>query len=227
MELSAALLTARGISRVYSHQAKAINDLWENKHIIVSTSTASGKSLIYQLPVIDALERDGDVKALYIFPTKALAQDQKKSLMNILSNMETLSHILVETFDGDTPQMNRTKIRENASGCLMLNTWLSAVIFTNPDTLHITIMPNEEKWRSFLKNLKYVVVDGNNSTHDIDPFNLELHVYTGLFGSHVALIMRRLRRLCAAVGNRRHLQFISCTATLPNAEDVETIKTRF
>jgi DEAD/DEAH box helicase domain-containing protein len=111
-----ALYSTRGISRVYSHQAKAINDLWNNKHVIVSTSTASGKSLIYQLPVIDGLEKDQDVKALYIFPTKALAQDQKKSLVNILSNMKELSNILVETFDGDTPQANRTTIRENASG---------------------------------------------------------------------------------------------------------------
>jgi DEAD/DEAH box helicase domain-containing protein len=115
-ELKGALLSARGISRVYSHQANAINDIWDNKHVIVSTSTASGKSLIYQLPVLDALEKDPDVKAMYIFPTKALAQDQKKSLVNILSHMEQLSRILVETFDGDTPQAERTRIRENASG---------------------------------------------------------------------------------------------------------------
>jgi DEAD/DEAH box helicase domain-containing protein len=96
---------------------------------------------------------------------------------------------------------------------------LIPVIFTNPDTLHITIMPNEEKWRSFLKNLKYVVVDGC-ILNRLQLMHLELHVYTGLFGSHVAFVMRRLRRLCAAVGNRRHLQFISCTATLPNAKQV-------
>jgi DEAD/DEAH box helicase domain-containing protein len=116
IELEGALIKARGISRMYTHQAKAINDLWDKNHVIISTSTASGKSLIYQVPVLDALERDSDVKALYIFPTKALAQDQKKSLVNILSNMPALSHILVETFDGDTPQANRARIRENASG---------------------------------------------------------------------------------------------------------------
>jgi DEAD/DEAH box helicase domain-containing protein len=115
-ELTHALSTTRGISRFYSHQAKAINALWNKQHVIVSTSTASGKSLIYQLPVLDALESDPDIKALYIFPTKALAQDQKKSLANILSCMEQLSHIMVETFDGDTPQADRTRIRENASG---------------------------------------------------------------------------------------------------------------
>jgi DEAD/DEAH box helicase domain-containing protein len=106
---------------LYSHQAKAINDLWNKKHVIVSTSTASGKSLIYQLPVLHALERDPNVKALYIFPTKALAQDQKKSLVNILSFMKELSHIMVETFDGDTPQVDRTRIRENASGKFVFN----------------------------------------------------------------------------------------------------------
>ena len=115
-ELTQALSSARGISRFYSHQANAINDLWNKKHVIVSTSTASGKSLIYQLPVLYALERDPAVKALYIFPTKALAQDQKKSLVNILSYMQELSNIVVETFDGDTPQGDRARIREHASG---------------------------------------------------------------------------------------------------------------
>ena len=116
-DLKDALQLARGISRIYSHQAKAINDIWNNKHVIISTSTASGKSLIYQLPVLDALEKDPDIKAMYIFPTKALAQDQKKSLVNLLSHTKHLSHVLVETFDGDTPQSERTRIRENASGC--------------------------------------------------------------------------------------------------------------
>jgi DEAD/DEAH box helicase domain-containing protein len=115
-ELSNALFEARGISQLYSHQAKAINNLWSKNNVIVSTSTASGKSLIYQIPVLDALENDQDVKALYIFPTKALAQDQKKSLVNILSHMKRLTHLLVETFDGDTPQAERSRIRENASG---------------------------------------------------------------------------------------------------------------
>lgn len=114
--LTKALVATRGISRLYTHQAKAINDLWDHKHVIVSTSTASGKSLIYQIPVLDALEQDHDTKALYIFPTKALAQDQKRSLVNILSHMDNLRHILAETFDGDTPQTDRTRIRENASG---------------------------------------------------------------------------------------------------------------
>jgi DEAD/DEAH box helicase domain-containing protein len=114
--LRSALLKARNISKLYCHQALAINHLWENNHVIVSTSTASGKSLIYQIPVLDALEQDPDVKALYIFPTKALAQDQKKSLSSILANLPQLSHVLVETFDGDTPQHERNRIRDTASG---------------------------------------------------------------------------------------------------------------
>jgi DEAD/DEAH box helicase domain-containing protein len=119
--LKDAIRASRGIERLYVHQAAAINELSTGKHVIVSTATASGKSLIYQIPVLAALEQDQTVKALYIFPTKALAQDQKKSLLNILSHMEELSHIQVDTFDGDTPQANRVKIRENASGiCLLL-----------------------------------------------------------------------------------------------------------
>jgi DEAD/DEAH box helicase domain-containing protein len=114
-----ALHNSKGVTQLYSHQAKAIDDLWNGKHVVVSTPTASGKSLIYQLPVLDALEQQLDVRALYIFPTKALAQDQKKSLINILSLMPALSHLVVETFDGDTPQADRSRIRENASGwCL-------------------------------------------------------------------------------------------------------------
>lgn len=116
--LQSSLETSRGITNLYSHQADAINALWSSHNVIVSTSTASGKSLIYQLPVLDALERDRDVRALYIFPTKALAQDQKKSLVGLLGCIDGLQDIVVETFDGDTPQKDRNWIRENASGII-------------------------------------------------------------------------------------------------------------
>jgi DEAD/DEAH box helicase domain-containing protein len=163
-DLAQVLYESRRISELYSHQATAINRLWEGKHVIVSTSTASGKSLIYQIPVLDALQEDQSVKALYIFPTKALAQDQKKSLQDIVAAISSLSHIVVDTFDGDTPQSDRNRIRETTSGMQSHSRCRRKanvkVILTNPDTLHITILPNEEKWRSFLKNLKYVVVDG-------------------------------------------------------------------
>ncbi|KAJ4996137.1 DEAD/DEAH box [Colletotrichum sp. SAR 10_66] len=190
-DLVNALYNAKGITQFFAHQAEAINGLLGGQHVVVATSTSSGKSLIYQLPVIHALEKDYHTRAMYIFPTKALAQDQKRSLREMLSYMPGMEDVLVETFDGDTPMKERNAIRDEAR-----------IIFTNPDMLHITILPQEERWRTFLKNLKYVVVD-------------ELHYYNGQMGSHVSFIMRRLRRICAAVGNR-HVKFISCSATVAN-----------
>ncbi|KAF2002339.1 P-loop containing nucleoside triphosphate hydrolase protein [Amniculicola lignicola CBS 123094] len=195
-----ALYNTRNITELYSHQAEAINNLFDGHNVIVSTSTSSGKSLIYQIPVLHQLEQDINTRAMYIFPTKALAQDQRRSMKDMLRFMGGLEDILVETFDGDTPMADRNHIREEGR-----------IIFTNPDMLHITILPQEEAWRTFLQNLRFVVVD-------------ELHVYNGLFGSHVAFIMRRLRRICAALGNR-HVKFISCSATVANPE--EHMKTIF
>jgi DEAD/DEAH box helicase domain-containing protein len=193
-DLINALYHTKGIERLYSHQAEAINNLYDGHNVIVSTSTSSGKSLIYQIPVLHELKKAPDTRAMYIFPTKALAQDQKRSLKELLRFLPGLEHLMVETFDGDTPMEDRNQIRDEAR-----------IIFTNPDMLHITILPQEDSWRTYLKNLKFVVVD-------------ELHVYNGLFGSHVALIMRRLRRACSALGNR-HVKFISCSATVANPEE--------
>lgn len=193
-DLVNALYNTKNITQLYAHQAEAINNLHAGHHVVVATSTSSGKSLIYQIPVLHALERDHNTRAMYIFPTKALAQDQRRSLKEMMRFMTGLEETIVETFDGDTEMTERRMIRDEGR-----------IIFTNPDMLHITILPQEEKWRTFLKNLKYVVVD-------------EIHVYNGLFGSHVALIMRRLRRICAAVGNR-HIKFISCSATVANPEE--------
>lgn len=195
-----ALYNTRSITQLYSHQAEAINNLYDGHNVIVSTSTSSGKSLIYQIPVLHELEKDRNSRAMYIFPTKALAQDQRRSLKDLLQFMDGLQDLVVETFDGDTAMPDRNYIRDEGR-----------IIFTNPDMLHITILPQEEAWRNFLQNLRFVVVD-------------ELHVYNGLFGAHVALIMRRLRRICAAVGNRR-VKFISCSATVANPE--EHMKTIF
>lgn len=189
-----ALYNAKGITQFYAHQTEAINNLHAGRHVVVSTSTSSGKSLIYQLPVLHALEEDPNTRAIYIFPTKALAQDQKKSLKEMLAYFTGLGNVLVETFDGDTPMHDRNQIRDEAR-----------IIFTNPDMLHLTILPQEDRWRTFLKYLRYVVVD-------------ELHYYNGLMGSHVAFIMRRLRRICAAVGNRK-VKFISCSATVANPRE--------
>ncbi|KAG4028021.1 hypothetical protein MFRU_025g00860 [Monilinia fructicola] len=195
-----ALYNTKNITQFYAHQAEAINNLHDGHNIIVATSTSSGKSLIYQIPVLHELEKDPNSRAMYIFPTKALAQDQRRSLKDMMRFMTGLEEAIVETFDGDTDMKDRNMIRDEGR-----------IIFTNPDMLHITILPQEDKWRTFLKNLKYVVVD-------------EIHVYNGLFGSHVAFIMRRLRRICAALGNRR-IKFISCSATVANP--VEHFKTIF
>ena len=189
-----ALYNTKNITQFYSHQAEAINHLHDGSNVIVSTSTSSGKSLIYQIPMLHALESDPNSRGMYIFPTKALAQDQRRSLKDMLQLIPGFENVVAETFDGDTPMVDRNGIREDGR-----------IIFTNPDMLHITILPQEGKWRTFLQNLKLVVVD-------------ELHVYNGLFGAHVAYIMRRLRRVCAAVGNR-HVKFISCSATVANPEE--------
>ncbi|KAL8935438.1 MAG: hypothetical protein Q9216_005420, partial [Gyalolechia sp. 2 TL-2023] len=189
-----ALYNTRGITQLYSHQAEAINNLHDGSNVIVATSTSSGKSLIYQIPMLHELELNHNARGMYIFPTKALAQDQKRSMKDMLRFMPGLEETIVDTFDGDTAMADRNMIRDDGR-----------IIFTNPDMLHITILPQEDKWRTFLQNLKFVVVD-------------ELHVYNGLFGSHVAFIMRRLRRICAAVGNR-HVKFISCSATVANPEE--------
>lgn len=195
-----ALYNSRGITQLYSHQAEAINNLHNGNNVIVSTSTSSGKSLIYQVPMLHELERDPESRGMYIFPTKALAQDQRRSMKELLKYIPNFEDVIVETFDGDTPMKDRNLIRDEGR-----------IIFTNPDMLHITILPQESSWRTFLRNLKFVVVD-------------ELHVYNGLFGAHVAFIMRRLRRICAAVGNRK-VKFISCSATVANPE--EHMKTIF
>lgn len=189
-----ALFNVKNITRLYSHQAEAINNLYEGYNVIISTSTNSGKSLIYQIPMLHELELDSNSRGMYIFPTKALAQDQKRSMKELLDFIPGLEDLVVDSFDGDTTMYDRDLIRENGR-----------IIFTNPDMLHITILPQEEKWRTFFQNLKLVVVD-------------ELHVYNGLFGSHVALIMRRLQRVCAAYGNG-HIKFISCSATVANPEE--------
>ncbi|CCM03863.1 uncharacterized protein FIBRA_06013 [Fibroporia radiculosa] len=186
-----ALCDARKITSLYTHQVAAINFLSRGKSVIVSTSTASGKSVIYQVPLLRFLEDDPNSTAIFIYPTKALAQDQKLALEQLLCSCPGLEHTKVFTYDGDTPQDQRAGIRESAS-----------VIFTNFDMLHTSILPHEDLWRRFLKNLKLVAVD-------------ELHYYYNIFGSHVAQVMRRFRRVCAAIGNRRTC-FVSCSATIAN-----------
>ncbi|KAJ7702373.1 hypothetical protein B0H17DRAFT_923441 [Mycena rosella] len=187
--IAQALQKSRNISSLYTHQTAAINAVNLQRHVIVSTSTASGKSVIYQVPLLQFLEGNPSSKAIFVYPTKALAQDQRAALEELIACCPGLEHLSIVTYDGDTPQEDRAGIRETAS-----------VIFTNFDMIHASILPHEDLWRTFLKNLKIFAVD-------------ELHYYSGVLGSHVAQITRRFRRVLAALGNTRAI-FVSCSATV-------------
>ena len=180
-------LDSAGVECLYSHQVEAINALRGGGNVIVATPAASGKSLCYHLPVLESLLHDRAGRALYIFPTKALAQDQASTLDRLLPDGARLRHGI---FDGDTPPQDRSDVRRN-----------SRVIITNPDMLHMGILPNHQSWYQLLATLRYVVVD-------------EAHVYRGVFGSHVANVIRRLRRLCRRLGSDP--QFVLCSATISN-----------
>ena len=193
-ELLRTLLISRGINAVYSHQSLGIKALLqEGKHVISTTSTSSGKSLIYQLPILQSLLTKSQHTSLMLFPTKALSQDQFRSLNAFIQELPTINAFQVATFDGDTSKEDRRLARTSAD-----------VILTNPDMLHLSIIPHHENWSRFLKNLKYVIID-------------ELHSYKGTFGSNVAYILRRLRRVCALFGNLE-VQFIASSATLNDAD---------
>ncbi len=185
-------LDEHGLSRLYSHQAIAINHVRAGKNVIVATSSASGKSLVYNIAVLQAMLTEPATRALFLFPTKALAQDQLRKL-NELFSPALLPPEALATFDGDTPRTERADVRRHGR-----------IILTNPDMLHVGIMPNHQQWSTLLRHLKYVVVD-------------EAHIYCGVFGSHVACVLRRLRRLCALYGSNP--QFILCTATVANPGD--------
>ena len=183
----ATALRARGIERLYSHQAEAWAHAQAGKHLAVVTPTASGKSLCYTLPVVSAaITRQA--KALYLFPTKALAQDQVSELLEL--NAAGDLGVKAFTFDGDTPGDARQAIRLHGD-----------IVVSNPDMLHQAILPHHTKWAQFFENLRYVVID-------------EVHTYRGVFGSHVANVLRRLKRVCAFYG--ADPQFILCSATIGN-----------
>lgn len=186
----AAALRARGLSQLYSHQAEAWDATQRGEDVVVVTPTASGKTLCYTLPVIAAaLGRQS--KALYLFPTKALAQDQVAELLEL--NKAGGLGIRAATFDGDTPGDQRQAIRLNGD-----------IVVTNPDMLHQGILPHHTKWAQLFENLRYIVID-------------EIHTYRGVFGSHLANLLRRLKRVCAFYGS--HPQFILCSATIGNPRE--------
>src|SRR5436305_8593612 len=185
--LSPVLLEAlerTGVDRLWSHQAAALEAAWEGA-TIVTTGTASGKSLAFNLPVLDTLARDPRARAIYIYPTKALAQDQARKLHELRAPF--LRHAI---YDGDTPREERRAIRHRSN-----------LILTNPDMLNVGVLPHHRQWGDVLANLAFVVVD-------------EAHVYRGVFGSHVANVLRRLRRLARAYGTEP--RFILASATIAN-----------
>ncbi len=179
-------IESKGLSPLYSHQAEAINALKSGDNVIVATPAASGKSLCYHLVVLDSLLTDRTTRAIYIYPTKALAQDQLKGLRELGASLTFQAAI----YDGDTPSEERPSIRRSAQ-----------ILLTNPDMLHLGILPNHRTWSRFLQGLRYVVLD-------------EAHIYRGVFGSHVSNVLRRLRRLCQFYGSSP--QFILCSATIAN-----------
>ena len=192
-ELSQATRTAlrsRGIEQLYSHQRAAWDASARGEHVVVVTPTASGKSLCYHLPVIEAV-RTQHAKALYLFPTKALAQDQVAELLEL--NRAGELGVRAFTFDGDTPSDARQAIRVHGD-----------IVVSNPDMLHQAILPHHTKWAQFFENLRFVVID-------------ELHTYRGVFGSHVANVLRRLKRVCAFYNVTP--QFIMCSATIGNPKE--------
>ena len=216
----AAALQARGITRLYAHQSAALDAARSGAHCGIVTATASGKTLCYQLAVLETLLEDPANRALFLFPTKALAQDQLRSLHNLLGALDStylatententenkrahkqtfvravpsVASITAATLDGDTPHSQRSMVRARTQ-----------IILSNPDMLHRSVLPDHGRWASWLARLRFVVLD-------------EAHVYRGVFGTHVALIMRRLQRLCAHYGSAP--QFICCSATSANPEE--------
>jgi DEAD/DEAH box helicase domain-containing protein len=184
-------LRARGIEALYTHQAQALELLGKGGHCVVVTPTASGKTLCYNLPVLQGLLTESATRALYLFPTKALAQDQLAELEELA---RALPAVRIHTYDGDTPQDARRAVRARAN-----------VVLTNPDMLHAGILPHHTKWIGLFQNLRYVIID-------------ELHTYRGVFGSHLANVLRRLQRICRHYGAAP--QFICTSATIANPQEL-------
>lgn len=182
------VLEYKGIRQLYTHQADCFQALAAGANPVVVTPTASGKTLCYNLPVLSRLLNEPEARAMYLFPTKALAEDQLHEFHSIVEAMG--STIRAFTYDGDTPQDARKQIRERAN-----------VVLTNPDMLHAGILPHHTKWAKVFENLRYIVID-------------ELHYYRGVYGSHLANVLRRLRRICEFYGSKP--QFICCSATIAN-----------
>src|SRR3989441_668167 len=183
---------AKGVEQLYTHQAAAGEAIRAGRNVVVVTPTASGKTICYNLPVLNAVLEDPDTRALYMFPTKALAQDQLAELNDLAERVG--DRFGVFTYDGDTPSDARKAIREQGH-----------IVLTNPDMLHTGILPHHTRWTRLFENLRYIVLD-------------ELHSYRGVFGSHLANVLRRLRRIARFYG--REPQFVCCSATIANPGDL-------
>src|SRR5579862_3457369 len=185
-------LAGRGIRKLYSHQAEAFDLIAQGHNVVVVTPTASGKTLCYNLPVLNLLLADPGARAMYLFPTKALAEDQLHELTTAINEMG--AELRAFTYDGDTPQDARKAIRQRAN-----------IVLTNPDMLHAGILPHHTRWAKLFENLRYVVID-------------ELHYYRGVYGSHLANLLRRVRRICEFYGSQP--QLICCSATIANPKEL-------
>ena len=184
-------LADKGIRELYTHQANAFRSVSAGRHVVTVTPTASGKTLCYNLPVLQTILEDHSARALYMFPTKALAQDQVAELQELADLMDV--DIKTHTYDGDTPPTVRQTIRTAGH-----------IVVTNPDMLHSAILPHHTKWVKLFENLRYIVID-------------ELHAYRGVFGSHVANVIRRLKRICRFYGSQP--QFLCASATIRNPKE--------
>lgn len=187
-----AVLKGRGVQSLYTHQRQAIDAVMRGEDIAIVTPTASGKTLCYNLPVLEAILADDNARALYMFPTKALSADQTNELYELIKAMDV--PIKAFTYDGDTPASARRSIRQAGH-----------VVVTNPDMLHAAILPGHTKWVKLFENLRFIVID-------------EIHAYRGVFGSNLANVVRRLKRLCAFYGSNP--QFICCSATINNPKEL-------
>ena len=190
------VLSARGIDQLYTHQAAAVEHALAGRNVVITTPTASGKTLCYNAPVLSAILTDPSARALYLFPTKALAQDQLAELHEISDQLSRRAEleIGVFTYDGDTPQDARRAIRGRAH-----------VVLINPDMIHSGILPHHPRWAKLFENLRYVVID-------------ELHAYRGVFGSHLTNVLRRMRRICRHYGSNP--TFICSSATIANPKEL-------
>jgi DEAD/DEAH box helicase domain-containing protein len=186
-------LAELNIDSLFSHQAAAIQKVREGKNVVIATPTASGKTLAYTLPVLESLLQHPDSKALYLFPLKALEQDQWKALQEFVFPIKGQVKFQAVIYDGDTSSYRRRKIRES----------IPTVLITNPDMVHFSLLPFHTQWEELFRNLRYVIID-------------ELHTYKGIFGSHLAQIIRRLERICHFYGSKP--QFVACSATIANAK---------